>query len=345
MHILITGVAGLIGRSLARLHLGRGERVVGVDSAPDARRRIPADLASSPAFSLLEEDLLADGEWQRAAARAGQVIHLAANSDIRRSFEAPDLDLRLGFETTRRLLEAMRSGPARRLGLASSSAVYGEPTLRPTPEHYGPLLPLSLYGAAKLASEGLASAYAHGYGFEVCIFRPANVVGGEATHGVVFDFVRHLRREPRRLPILGDGRQRKPYLHAGECAQAMAWAMDRRRGALEVFNISPADALTVDEVADLICGVLGLEGVVKEHSGGSRGWPGDVPDVLLDPARLARLGWSARLSSREAVRRAARELAEPAGGIGHFTPLDKPEETSLDSRSGLGYKRLRSDKL
>lgn len=328
MEILITGVAGLIGRSLARLHLGRGDRVIGVDAAPGARRGLPPDLASHPRFALLSEDLLRDGDWWQAAARADRVVHLAANSDIRRSFESPDLDLRQGFLTTQRLLEAMRAGRARLIGLASSSAVYGEPAAFPTAEDHGPLLPVSLYGAAKLASEALASAYAHGYGFRACLFRPANVVGGEATHGVVFDFVRALRRDPRRLPILGDGRQRKPYLHATECAEAMAWALDRAGDSARAFNVTPGDSIEVDEVADLVCGALGLEHVERVHTGGARGWPGDVPRVLLDPSRLAAMGWRARMGSREAVVRAARELAEriPAG---RELSLDTPERSGV----------------
>ncbi len=313
MDILITGVAGLIGRSLARLYLERGERVTGVGAAPDATRRLPPDIAASSAFSFLNEDVLAGGRWREAAAAADLVLHLAANSDIQRSFESPDLDLRLGFLSTHSVLEAMRAGRARRLGFASSSAVYGEPARFPTPEEYGPLLPLSLYGAAKLASEALISAYAHGYGFTSCLFRPANVVGGEATHGVVFDFVRALRRDPRRLRILGDGRQSKPYLHASECAQGMAWALDRERGGVRAYNVTPGDAIDVRRIADLVCRVLGLQGVEYGFTGGERGWPGDVPRVLLDPTRLAGAGWSARLTSGQAVERAARELAQARG--------------------------------
>jgi UDP-glucose 4-epimerase len=280
-----------------------------VDAAAEAPARIPRDLAAQERFTLLNEDLLEDGAWLGAAAAADCVIHLAANSDIRRSFGSPELDLRHGFRTTQRLLEAMRSGRCRRLAFASSSAVYGDTRRFPTPEDHGPLLPVSLYGAAKLASEGLISAYAHGYGFSACLFRPANVVGGEATHGVVYDFVRALRRDPRRLRILGDGRQRKPYLHAEECAEAIAWGMERVGPGARPFNVTPGDDLTVDQVADIVCDVLGLKGVERSYTGGERGWPGDVPHVKLDPGRLSRLGWTARLSSAQAAERAARELA------------------------------------
>jgi UDP-glucose 4-epimerase len=309
VNVLITGAAGLLGRSLARLYLERGAGVTGVDAAAEAPARIPRDLSAQERFTLLNEDLLADGEWRRAAAAADLAIHLAANSDIQRSFSSPELDLRQGFQTTQRLLEALRAGRCRRLGFASSSAVYGDTRRFPTPEDQGPLLPVSLYGAAKLASEALISAYAHGYGFSACLFRPANVVGGEATHGVVYDFVRALRRDPRRLRILGNGRQRKPYLHASECAEAFAWAMERAEPGAQPFNVTPADDLAVDQVADIVCTVLGLEGVERSYAGGERGWPGDVPRVNLDPGRLASLGWRAKLSSAQAVERAARELA------------------------------------
>ncbi|MEE9219107.1 MAG: NAD-dependent epimerase/dehydratase family protein [Acidobacteriota bacterium] len=309
VRIFITGVAGLIGRSLARLYLGRGDQVTGVDSAAEATQRLADDPGDHPSFRFLGEDLLQDGRWQAECAGADVVLHLAANSDIQRSFDSPELDLRQGFLSTQRVLEAMRSGRARRLGFASSSAVYGEPAEFPTPEDYGPLLPVSLYGAAKLASEALISAYAHGYGLGACLFRPANIVGGEATHGVVLDFIHALRRNPGTLRILGDGAQSKPYLHASECSEAMAWALEKSAAAVQAFNITPADAIPVREIAGIVCGALGLDHVRYEFSGGERGWPGDVPRVRLDPARLARLGWSARLSSRQAVERAAAELA------------------------------------
>jgi UDP-glucose 4-epimerase len=324
VNVLITGAAGLIGRSLARLYVGRGARVAGVDAAAEAPARIPPDLAAHGRFTLLNEDLLADGDWREAAAGADLAIHLAANSDIQRSFSSPELDLRQGFQTTQRLLEALRAGRCRTLAFASSSAVYGDTRRFPTPEDDGPLLPISLYGAAKLASEALISAYAHGYGFCARLFRPANVVGGEATHGVVYDFVRALRREPRRLRILGDGRQRKPYLHAGECAEAIAWAMERAEPGAQPFNVTPADDLTVDQVANVVCSVLGLAGVERTYAGGERGWPGDVPRVSLDPARLARLGWTAKLSSAQAVERAARELA-----LATHWPLDTCKPAGL----------------
>lgn len=308
VEIFISGVAGLIGRGLARLYLERGDRVTGVDAASTARRRLTPEFTDNPRFRLLVEDLLTDGEWQSACAAADRVLHLAANSDIRRSFDSPDLDLRHGFMTTQRVLEAMRAGSARRIGFASSSAVYGEAEKLPTPEDYGPLLPVSLYGAAKLASEGLISAYCHGYGFAACLFRPANIVGGEATHGVVFDFVHALRRDARRLRILGDGRQSKPYLHASECAAAMAYSLERTERGIEAYNLSPPDALDVREIAGIVCRVLDLDGVSYEFTGGERGWPGDVPVVRLDPGRLVALGWESHLTSRQAVERAANEL-------------------------------------
>ena len=309
VEVFITGVAGLIGRGLARFYLERGDRVTGVDAAATARRRLTPEFTDNPRFRLLVEDLLTDGEWQGACAAADRVLHLAANSDIQRSFDSPDLDFRHGFMTTQRVLEAMRAGSARRIGFASSSAVYGEPEKLPTPEDYGPLKPISLYGAAKLASEGLISAYCHGYDFAACLFRPANIVGGEATHGVVFDFVHALQRDPGRLRVLGNGRQSKPYLHASECAGAMAYSLERTEQGIEAYNLSPPDALDVREIAGIVCRVLGLDGVRYEFTGGERGWPGDVPVVRLDPGRLAALGWKSHLTSRQAVERATRELA------------------------------------
>ena len=214
------------------------------------------------------------------------------------------------------LLEGMRRAGIKQLLFASSSAVYGEAARSPTPEEYGPLFPISLYGASKLACEGLISAFEHASGIRAWIFRFANIVGDHGTHGAVVDFIRKLRGDPRRLAILGDGNQAKPYLYVKECVDGMVYGWSRATAGLNCFNLACAGATSARRIAEIVCEEMDLRGVAFEFSGGSRGWVGDVPQVRLDPAKLAVLGWTARLDSDGAVRQAVRALLAGAAREG-----------------------------
>jgi UDP-glucose 4-epimerase len=239
------------------------------------------------------------------AAVAGNdiVIHLASNPDIARAARDPEVDFYQGTVLTNNVLEAMRRTGVSRILYASGSGVYGDLGETEAYEDYGPLMPVSTYGASKLAGESLINAYCHMFGLSGCAFRFGNVVGPRQTHGVGYDFVRRLNADPRRLSILGDGRQSKSYIHASDVVAAVLHANSNSMKPFEVFNVATGDYITVTEIAQLAVECLHLPTQPRfEYSGGDRGWKGDVPVVRLNTDRIRSLGWQCRNTSREAVR-------------------------------------------
>lgn len=240
------------------------------------------------------------------AAMAGHrvVIHLASNPDIARAVREPDIDFREGSLLTNNVLEAMRVTEANLLLYASGSGVYGDLGTVEAREDFGPLRPISTYGASKLAGEAMISAYAYMFGLRASMFRFGNVVGARQTHGVGFDFVRALRRDSARLRILGDGTQSKSYIHVGDVVDAVLLAAQSQPEPCQVYNVATGDYITVREIADLAVEVLGLSrgSVAYEFTGGDRGWKGDVPIVRLNCDRIRALGWKGSLPTREALR-------------------------------------------
>jgi UDP-glucose 4-epimerase len=239
------------------------------------------------------------------------VYHLAANPDIRHGIANTDWDLNQNAITTYHILESMRLAGTREICLASTSAVYGEPSAIPTPESYGPCLPTSLYGASKLAAEGLISAFVGTFGFRAWIYRFANIVGPRTTHGVILDFVNKLLRDPTRLEILGDGRQSKSYLHVTELIEALEFIRASARQPVNIFNCGCDDRISVREIADLVASEMGLT-PRYEFTAGDRGWAGDVPSMLLETRAARELGWSAQRTSREAVQEGVRAVVAEA---------------------------------
>lgn len=232
------------------------------------------------------------------------VIHLASNPDIARAVSEPTIDFEQGTALTQNVVEAMRRSGARRILYASGSGVYGDLGDIEAHEDYGPLKPVSTYGASKLAGEALICSYVQMFGLTGCVFRFGNVVGPRQTHGVGLDFLRRLQADPSRLRILGDGRQSKSYVHVSDVVDAVLLANGRCSGAYETFNVATGDYVTVNEIAGVVMECLGLHNVVFEYSGGDRGWKGDVPVVRLRADRIRSLGWQCRMGSREAVRQA-----------------------------------------
>ncbi|NQV84535.1 MAG: NAD-dependent epimerase/dehydratase family protein [Rhodospirillales bacterium] len=233
------------------------------------------------------------------------VIHLAANPDIARAALEPSIDFKEGTVLTHNVVEAMRITGCPRILYASGSGVYGDRGESEVSEDHGPMLPISTYGASKLACEALISSYCHMFGLTACVFRFGNVVGPRQTHGVGYDFIAKLRRDPTRLDILGDGRQSKPYIHVDDVVSAVLFANEHAPSKLNIFNAASADALTVREIADMVVDCLGLEpgGVNYVFSGGERGWSGDVPVLRLNCDRLRGLGWTCENNSAQAMRR------------------------------------------
>jgi UDP-glucose 4-epimerase len=232
------------------------------------------------------------------------VIHLASNPDIARAATEPDIDFREGTYLTNNVVEAMRRSGTRTILYASGSGVYGDLGENEADEDYGPLIPISTYGASKLAGESLITSYCHMFDFRGRVFRFGNVVGPRQTHGVGFDFLRQLLKNPRKLRILGDGTQSKSYIHVRDVVDAVLLVAGSSNGGFAAYNVATGDYITVTEIAKLAVQCVGLDQdeVQFEYTGGNRGWKGDIPVVRLNTNRIRRLGWTCRSGSREALR-------------------------------------------
>ncbi|HTD53961.1 MAG TPA: NAD-dependent epimerase/dehydratase family protein [Silvibacterium sp.] len=237
------------------------------------------------------------------------VLHLASNPDIARAALEPAIDFDQGTVLTHSIVEAMRRTGAARLIYASGSGIYGDVGDTVMTEDHGPLIPVSTYGASKLAGEALIASYCAMFGLTACAFRFGNVVGARQTHGVGFDFVRRLRGDPSRLRILGDGRQSKTYVHVSDVVEAVLTACGQVSEGFSAFNVGTGDAITVTEIAEIAAECLHLEKMPAfEYTGGDRGWKGDVPVVRLDTGKIRSLGWEPRLGSRDAIYQSLQEL-------------------------------------
>jgi len=228
------------------------------------------------------------------------VYHLAGNADVRFGTQQPRRDLEQNIIGTHNVLEAMRRNGVRRIAFTSSGSVYGEAPRVPTPEDAPFPVQTSLYGASKIAAEGLISAYCAGFGFQSHIFRLVSILGERYTHGHVVDFYRQLRCDGSRLRVLGDGRQRKSYLYVHDCVDAMLMAVERARDPVNIFNVGSEDCCDVNDSVGWICSALGVRPQI-EYGGGDRGWPGDNPVIVLETSRMRALGWQPRLTIRESV--------------------------------------------
>jgi UDP-glucose 4-epimerase len=297
---LVTGGAGFIGSNLVDRLLALGYEVTAYDNLSTGRREFLADALRHPSFRFVESDLLDATALQRAMQDQDFVFHLAANADVRFGTAHPGRDLQQNTIATHNVLEAMRLSGVRRIAFSSTGSVYGEPQVFPTPEDCPFPVQTSLYGASKLAAEGLLSAYAEGFGFEVLIFRFVSILGERYSHGHVFDFLKKLSEDPTRIEVLGDGNQRKSYLYVQDCVNAMLLAMNTPGPAVRTFNLGTDEYCTVDKSLDWICAELGLV-PKRDYSGGPRGWIGDSPFILLDCSRIRSLGWRPELPILDAV--------------------------------------------
>jgi UDP-glucose 4-epimerase len=304
--IVVTGAAGFIATNLVPRLLDAGHEVHGIDNFFLGKREF---VARAPAMHFHEMDLL---HRERVAAlfaevKPDRVWHLAANSDISFGTTYTDFDLKGGTIVTYNILEAMRLAGTKEIVFASSGAIYGEPSVMPTPEDYGPLFPISMYAASKIACETMITAFCHNYAMRTWIFRFGNIVGPFPTHGVIYDFIRKLMADPTRLAVLGDGNQSKPYVHVEDCLDGMMFGQEHARDDVNCYNLAVPDQTSVNEIAQWTIEAMGLTNVTIERSGTKRGWPGDVTQVKLDTRKMEALGWRPRMSSGEAVRRSIEE--------------------------------------
>jgi UDP-glucose 4-epimerase len=291
--------------------VAQGIDVVIIDDFRTGRREFLADALSRPGVRLVEGNVLDRESIEDAVDGCDWVFHLQANADVRRGLEHPARDLEQNTIATSNVLEAMRAKEVTRIAFSSTGSVYGEPELFPTPEDAPFPIQTSLYGASKLACEGLIAAYAAGYGFTGLIFRFVSILGERYTHGHVFDFFCALKRDPAHLRVLGDGRQTKSYLYIRDCIDAILLAVEQHelQAGAHVYNLGTDETIIVDESAAIIAERLGHTPEI-EHTGGRRGWTGDSPLILLDTSRIRGLGWEPSLTIREAIRRTVDWLSE-----------------------------------
>jgi UDP-glucose 4-epimerase len=306
MNILVTGGAGFIGSNLCRVLVSKDHMVVCADDLSLGTMENIDDISGN--FQFVQADVNDDSALDYIFARRtiDYVMHLAANSDIKASAENPFIEYKNTYSTTFHVLEAMRRHGVKRLFFASTSAVYGDRRDEALAEDAGNLSPVSYYGAAKLGSEALISAYAHMNEMSALVLRFPNVLGPGLTHGALFDFMNRLEKDPERLLILGDGSQTKPYLHVNDLIDAILLLTDVSSG-IHVYNAGVETATSVKTIADIACEEMGLSNAAYDYTGGEIGWKGDVPRFAYDLGKIHAAGWQAKLSSDEAVRQTARE--------------------------------------
>ena len=315
---LVTGAAGFIGSHLVDALLARGDTVVAYDDLSTGKRTTLEKHEGNGNFRFVQADVLDAADVALAAKGCDRAWHVAADPDVRTSGMRAEVHVQQNVIATLRVLEALRISGVKEILFTSTSTVYGEAKTIPTPEDYAPLHPISLYGASKLGSESLISSFCHTFEMRGISFRFANIVGPRSTHGVTYDFYHKLKKDPKRLEILGDGRQRKSYCHVDDCVGAMLYAAERMPEHYETYNIGSDDAIDVFELADVIADALGVRGVEYATTGGvqgGRGWVGDVKLMRLANDKIKSLGWTPKYTSAEAIRATAESLAREYGPV------------------------------
>jgi UDP-glucose 4-epimerase len=315
----IVGGAGFIGGHLVDRLLGAPDvtRVTVFDNFSSGRDWHLSDHEADPRLMVQRETVHNLDALREAMVAHETVVHLASNPDIARALTEPRVDFDEGTLLTFNVLEAMRESGSNHILYASGSGVYGDLGNLEVEEDYGPLIPVSTYGASKLAGEVLIAAYCAMFDMSACVFRFGNVVGPRQTHGVGFDFLRKLRRDPSRLEILGDGNQSKSYIHIEDVLSAILLAHECTTERFRVYNVATGDYITVYEIASLAAECAGLDpsGVDFAATGGDRGWKGDVPIVRLNTNRIRNLGWNCKRSSNEALRDALDAMVTEADRV------------------------------
>lgn len=307
MKVFITGGAGFIGSHLVDVLMNEGNKVTIYDNFSSGYKQFISHHLKDDNFNCFEADLLDIKKLNKEIKDHDIVFHIAANPDVRIGEQKPEI-AQNDIISTYNLLDAMRINDIKKIVFSSSSTIYGETPAIPLPENYGPLLPISIYGAAKLAAEGLISSFCHTFDMQSWIFRFANVVGERGTHGVIVDFINKLRITPNELEILGDGKQRKPYLYVKDCVEGMLFGFKKSNEQTNIFNLGCDTATEVTRIAELVAEEMGFQNVRFRYTGGKRGWKGDVPHFQFDVKKINNLGWKAKYCSDDAVRKAIRDV-------------------------------------
>ncbi len=313
--VLVTGAAGFIGSHLTDHLLEQGYEVIGVDNLSAGTLNNLSNALRNRRFRFVKSDLVKNDDWIDLAKESSIIFHYAANPEVRHSVKEPMSHFTQNLVATMKVLETARKGSTELIVFASSSTVYGDPEVIPTPEDH-PLKPISVYGATKASAEILCQTYARLYGFKCLVLRYANIIGPRLRHGVIYDFIEKLSKNPKVLEILGDGTQRKSYLWIGDSIEAtlgLAYHALKSKESSLVYNVGNEDWITVRDIADIVVRSLGLRNVryiFKPGTPDGRGWPGDVKLMLLDISKIkSDVSWRPKYSSKEAVEMTAKELA------------------------------------
>lgn len=312
---LITGGAGFIGTHLTHKLISEGHKIITLDNLSVGKIENIKQWSNNPNFTFIKGDLKNPKDILKAVKGSQIVFHLAANPEVQVGETDPQVHFEENLVATFNLLEAMRkSKKAKTIVFTSTSTIYGEATKLPTPENYAPLIPISTYGASKLGCEALITSYAHTFNLRALILRLANIVGPKANHGVIPDFIKKLKTNPNRLEILGDGNQKKSYLHIDDCIDAILHATktflktDRK---IEIYNIGSSDQITVKRIAEIVTEEMHLPNVNFSFTGGvdgGRGWKGDIKNMHLSIEKITKTGWKPKYTSEQAIRLATQSL-------------------------------------
>ena len=310
--ILVTGGAGFIGSHIVDTLMKKGETVTILDNLSTGLRDNIDHWIGHPNFTFIKGDCLNRQDIRRAMKNCELAFHLAANPEVRVGAINTKIDFEQNIVATYNILEEMReSKTAKTILFTSTSTVYGDAKILPTPEDYGPLTPISLYGASKLACEALISAYCHTFDIRGVIYRLANIIGSRCRQGVIWDFIHKLKKNPTQLEILGNGTQIKSFLMVDECISAMLFGLDHASERVQIYNIGSEDQINVTQIAKIVVEIMGLKNVKFHYTGGvkgGRGWIGDVKAMLLDISKLKKLGWKPKYNSVKSVRMATNQI-------------------------------------
>ncbi len=303
MKVLVAGGAGFIGSHLIDLLLKNGDEVVCVDNYFIGTKKNIEHLKDNSHFKLYEQDLCDIEALDKIfyEEKIEYVYHLAANSDIQASAGNPIIEYKNTYTTTFNLLECMRKHEVKKMFFASTSAVYGEKEGKNVSELEQDLRPISYYGASKLGSEAIISAYSYMNDMKVLIFRFPNVIGPRLTHGVIFDFIKKLKLDSTQLTILGDGTQTKPYIYVSDLVEAIVRFKDVKETGITIYNLGVTTQTSVTAIANIVTEKMGLKGIPYNYTGGKGGWKGDVPKFQYDLSKIHNTGWKAKYESDKAV--------------------------------------------